>query len=391
MVSSLQTNSQTNIWELNIDSPPSLLNQEIRGSHNIEHFITSAVPETQDIVLFVQKAAWEILRRFNADTARLFLVLASQAFQQEKPWEGGFRLFGTSLIKELNWQKRKDILGAEKLDRIAHSAWLLSNLAVKLIWSETEPNCGIDYTRMWHIPLIRQYGESNSQGEIEAPHNLVFAVKPGAWAKHFHNKRAAAHFNWFAQEILKIDTQTNNLALQLAIFVFMDSHMNFKGEYRLRHLVKEVLPQIYIDKLQTERRKSQEFRRLLNHAFDTLTKLGWHIEGYGEEPGFEHFMASWLSIRPPADTTPEKTSEPDPSSDPDRVTEIRPSNAAPISGDEVKEFRKSQNWSQEEFAEILGVSQELVSKIERDAGSVNRSLEQMIRDWQNVYTSELLS
>ncbi|NJM27121.1 MAG: helix-turn-helix domain-containing protein [Pseudanabaena sp. RU_4_16] len=240
---------------------------------------------------------------------------------------------------------------------------------------------------MWHIPLIRQYGESNSQGEIETPHNLVIAVKPGAWAKHFHNKRAAAHFNWFAQEILKIDTQTNNLALQLAIFLFMDSHMNFKGEYRLRHLVKEVLPQIYIDKLQTERRKSQEFRRLLNHAFDTLTKLGWHIEGYGEEPGFEHFMASWLSIRPPADNTPEEICE----LEANQAPEIRPSNAAPITGDEVKAFRKSQNWSQEEFAEILGVSQDLVSKIERGAGSTNRSLEQMIRDWQNVYTSELLS
>jgi transcriptional regulator with XRE-family HTH domain len=387
MIGSLQQNSQPNLWSLstNTDKTLSLFRQELSKGNSVEHFITSAVPETQDILLFAQKATWEILNRFNIETARLHMVLTAHAFKQPLPWAGEFRLFGTSLIKELNWHKRTNISRSEKLDRIAHSAWLLSSLAVKLIWNEAPPNCGIDHTRMWHVPLIREYGETNLEGEIEEPQNLVLAVKPGAWANHLYNKHAANQFDWICKEIMKIDTRYSELPLRLAIYLFMDRPMNPKGEYRLRHLLKEVLPQVYVDKFQGDRRRTQEFRRQLNMAFAALEQLGWKVEGYGEQPRFENLMASWIVIQPPAN----KSYKTDPKIS--QFDEIRQSRPEFITGAEIREFRKSNNWSQNEFATLLGVSQELVSKMERGTCGINRSLEQMIRDWRDIYLDEKIA
>jgi transcriptional regulator with XRE-family HTH domain len=93
-------------------------------------------------------------------------------------------------------------------------------------------------------------------------------------------------------------------------------------------------------------------------------------------------MASWIVIQPPAN----KSYKTDPKIS--QYEEIRQSRPELIDGAEIREFRKSNNWSQHEFAKLLGVSQELVSKMERGTCGINRSLEQMIRDWRDIYLDE---
>jgi DNA-binding XRE family transcriptional regulator len=382
MISSPQKSRQPSLWSIaDADRAPSLFRQELRRGNTIDHFITPAVPETQDILLFAQKTIWEILCRFNPDIASLHMILASHAFKLDPPWAGEFDLVGSDLIEELNWQQQPEVPQAEHFDRIAHAAWVLSGLAVKLFWSENTPKSSkedtpqssIDHARLWHVPLIREYGHANLAGEIEESQDLALSIKVGAWAEHFDNKDAedtAKEFDWMCQQILQIDPRQNDLAFRIAVYAFMSKHVNTRSEYRLRHLIKEVLPHVYIDRWQGDRRRTHEFRQELNETFKLLESLGWYIDGYGQEPRFENLLASWVIVKPPRIGSqlarkPNKRK---------KVT---------VTGSEMKAFRESQNWSQEELADRLGVSTDLVSKMERDVRKISRRVAEIVQNWRS--------
>lgn len=374
MISSLQKSRQPNLWSIaDTDRAPSLFRQELRRDNIIDHFIAPAVTDTQNILLFTQKTTWEILCRFNADIASLHMVLSSHAFRLNQAWSGEFNLIGSHLIEELNWQGQTEVTQAEHFDRIAHAAWVLSGLAVKLLWNENTPQSSIDHARLWHVPLIREYGQTNLEGDIEESQNLALTIKVGAWADHFYNKDAADEFDWMCQQILEIDPGKHDLAFRIAVYVFMDKHINVRGEYRLRHLIKEVLPHVYVDRWQGDRRRTQEFRQQLDQTFKLLESLGWHIENYGQESRFEHLLASWIAIDPPQPTS-------------DKPPKPIPCNALPpLTAAELKAFRESQNLDQEELAHMLGISTELVSRMERETKKISRRTEKKVNYLREMF------
>ncbi|WP_019498901.1 helix-turn-helix domain-containing protein [Pseudanabaena sp. PCC 6802] len=379
MISSPQKSRQPSLWSVaDTDRAPSLFRQELRRGNTIDHFITPAVPETQDILLFAQKTTWEILCRFNPDIASLHMVLASHAFKLDQPWSGEFDLVGSNLIEELNWQQQSDVTQAELFDRIAHAAWVLSGLAVKLLWSENTPNSSkdntpqssIDHARLWHVPLIREHGHANLAGEIEESQDLALSIEVGAWPEHFGNKDAAAEFDWMCQQVLRIDPRQYELAFRIAVYAFMSQHINARSEFRLRHLIKETLPHVYVERWQGDRRRTQEFRQELNETFKLLETLGWYVDGYGKESRLENLLASWVIVKPPRIGS-------------QLARKPHKKRTVTVTGAEIKAFRESQNWSQEELADRLGVSTDMVSKMERDLRKISRRVAETVQSWRS--------
>ncbi|BAY67111.1 hypothetical protein NIES22_72740 (plasmid) [Calothrix brevissima NIES-22] len=408
MFSSIDSQIKKELWKQNEDGIAYLQHRAKGDSQNfIEHYIANP----GDISMLPWDEALQIIDKFGFNSAKLHLIFAAYAMKQERPWESLFILNASDLIKDMGWDQRTDLAKHKKLSEIAKTAFALDCLLVKAVWVEGRNkkggiNASTPVGRMWNITVV-PYGQINLQGKIDEPDEVQLIIQPGAWTKHFLNRAGAKsrdalyQFGYLAQQVLKIDPYHDELALRLAIYLTLDSRIRLDGNYKVQELLEIAFAKPIIDRARLDRRRAYDLKKHWDSAIKLLLKLGWQIafdlESYPEElrpdsknknpKGYlDKLLDAKLTIKPPspipeliaskAKLTAERLQ---PKVKP-KVEKLQPK-ATPspeqqisLTSSQVKEARIAKGWSQSKLAGFLGVSQNMISLIERGERTFNPQL-----------------
>ncbi|MUG96984.1 helix-turn-helix domain-containing protein [Scytonema sp. UIC 10036] len=395
MLSSINSQiKKEEVWQPNEDGRAYSQHKAKENSKNyIEHYITTP----GDITLLPWNEALQIIDKFGFTSAKLHLIFAAYTMKQERPWESLFVLNASDLIKEMGWDKRTDLPKHQKLLEIAKTAFALDCLLVKAVWIEGRNkkggiNASTPIGRMWNI-AIASYGQVDLHLKIEEPEEVKLIVQPGAWTKLFLNQAGAEsrealyQFGYLAQQVLKIDPYHEELALRLAIYLTLNSRVRLNGEYFVLELLEIALPTTVIAQAKVDRAKAFSLKQRWDNALKLLLELGWQIvfdaETYPERlrPNckekkpkgyFNKLLDAKLTIKPPA-PIPELTASPVKP----KAKRVQPKTKdtlpkdISLTGNQVREARIAKGWSQAKLAGLLGVSQNLISLIERGDRTIN--------------------
>lgn len=402
MFSSLEAYIRKDLWKKN-EQGLAYLQHKAKGNFNnyIEHYITSP----GDIGLLPWDEAQQIINKFGFTTAKLHLVFAAIAMNQDKPWQTQFNLKASNIIRDFGWDKNHKKKKAEKLVEIANTAFALDCLLVKAFWVEGKNKQGqiiasAPVGRMWNV-YIKFSGQFNLEGKLDNPEEVYITVQPGLWTQDFLNRAGAKsrqalyQFGYLAQQVLKIDPYHNELALRLALYLTLDSRVHISGEYKVKNLLEAILPLTAIDLARNDRLKAHTLKQNWDNALKLLIKLDWKVyfdRTYPEwlQPGsqakkppgwrqvkiIERLLEAGVTFKQPS-PIPEllaskvKTKVPKKK----RKSEV----SIGLTNNQIREGRKAKGWSQAKLAGFLGVSQNLISLIERGDRTATPELESKIR------------
>lgn len=388
-ISSLESQLRRDLW---LDRDGVAVFTKIAKSNPqnyIEHYISSP----GDVTTLPWDAAEKIINNFGFNTVKLQLILAAHAMNQKEPWSGSFTLSGEDVIRNLGWNNRKDIPVSQKLSELAGCAFALDCLLVKVEWKEGQVSrrrtqVTVQTSRMWNISISATGQKSLLTGKIENLEKVELQVQPGLWTKGFLNrggakaKEALHQFGYLAQSVLRIDPYHNELALRLALHLTVESRIHTSGEYRVKTLLSSLLVGYHtkLEQALQDRCKARDLVDQWNEALKTLVKLGWTVDFDQNYPealrpdsqtrkpkGYINILLeSKLTIRPP-EPIPELLERKKGSKFSDRRNpkpRLPATQVGSITGEQVREARKSKGWSQAKLAGTLGVSQQLISHIE---------------------------
>lgn len=404
IVSSLRAQLRKDLWDKDPSGLAFFLHRAKGKSSNIiEHHISNP----GDISLLPWDEALQIIEKFGTNTAKLHLIFAAHTMRQEQPWVNEFNLKISDLIEEIGWDNNTNYPKYEKIKNIAKHAFALDCLTVQATWVEGRHRKGglmasVETSRMWNV-RVHLVGQQNLQGKVEQPEEGIITVRPGLWTDSFLNRagcearKALYQFGYLAQDILKIDPYHDDLALRLGLHLTVESRFHTSGTYRVQTLLEALLPKTEIDEALENRDKAYKLTKRWNHALEVLSglKRAFQIEfdpkSYPKElrPNsnarkprgyFSQLLAAKITIHPPAPIPELLAAKTQPRQikqkvDPPLKT-VRKTKAqtTTITGTQIKNARKAKGWSQGQLAGFLGVSQNLVSLIERDKRSINKKL-----------------
>ena len=407
IVSSLKAQLRKDLW----DKDPSGLaffQHRARGksSNIIEHHITNP----GDISLLPWNEALQIIEKFGTNTAKLHLIFAAHTMRQEQPWVSEFNIKISDLIEEIGWNNN-DYPKYEKIKTIAKHAFALDCLTVQATWVEGRHRKGglmasVEVSRMWNV-RVHLIGQQNLQGKVEQPEDGIITVRPGLWTDSFLNKagcearKALYQFGYLAQDILKIDPYQDDLALRLGLHLTVESRFHTSGTYKVQTLLEALFPNTVVKEALENRDKAYKLTNRWNYALKVLSELkrAFQIEfdpatypealrpdSKARKPRgyFEQLLAAKITIHPPAPipellaakTRPKLVKQKNTPS-PKNAKEPVVQNIE-LTGIQIKDARKVKGWSQGQLAGFLGVSQNLVSLIERDKRAISKKLRRKI-------------
>lgn len=381
--SSINSQIRKDLWQKDCNGLAFFKHQSKGNSQNyVEHYIANS----GDIEILPWEQAEQIIDKFGFDTVKLHLIFAAHTMNYERPWENKFTLKATDIVSYLGWDKRTDLPFHEKLNKIAQTAFVLDCLLVKSVWIEGKNqkggiNASTPVGRMWNI-VVDPRGQLNIERKVEKPEEVYITVQPGLIFNSFLNKagnqmkEALYQFGYLAQNILQIDPYHEELALRLAIHLTMESRYHKSGLYRVETLLKAILPHPVINEAILDKRKAYELKQRWDNALGLLSRLSWQIQfdkSYPEwlqpssefprPPGWrkitiiERILQATIIIKPP---------EPIPELIKAKI-KIQPSrnkqklksatSKTKLTGDQIREARKTKGWSQRTLAQYLNVTQ----------------------------------
>jgi DNA-binding XRE family transcriptional regulator len=403
MFSSMEAYTRKELWQQDTEGI-AYLQHRAKGNPNnyIEHYISSP----GDITMLPWNEAQQIIDKFGFTTAKLHLIFAAHAMNQENPWRNTFNLKASDIIQEFGWDKNHKKLKSEKLLEIASTAFALDCLLVKTVWVEGRNKKGeivgsVPIGRMWNVQ-IKVSGQLNLEGKINNPDEVYITIQPGLWTQDFLNRAGAKsrealyQFGYLAQQVLKIDPYHDELALRLAIHLTLDSRVRLDGKYKVIELLEIAFPSSVIEQARLDRRKAYDLKQRWNGAITLLLKLGWQIvfdpETYPEllRPNsknnkprgyLEKLLCAKLTIKPPApipeliaSKTKSETKRLQAKKNP-----ISPPAYVSLTGSQVREARIAKKWTQAKLAGFLSVSQKFISLIERGERTINPEIAAQIQ------------
>lgn len=402
MFSSMEACTRKDLWQKDTEGTAYLRH---KAKTNLKNYIEHYISTPGDITLLPWDEAQQIIDKFGFTTAKLHLIFAAHAMTQQKPWESQFNLKVSDIIKEFGWDRNHKKSKTEKLREIATTAFALDCLLVKAVWIEGKNYKGqiiasAPVGRMWNV-YVKPIGQYNLEGKIDNPDDVYLTVQPGLWTRDFLNKAGATsrqalyQFGYLAKQVLAIDPYHNELALRLAIHLTLDSRVRKNGKYRVEELLEIALPKPAISKARKDYRKAYDLKQCWDSALVLLGKLNWQIEfdslTYPEElrpesleknpRGYlDNLLNAYICIKPP-NPIPEllaskATSQIKPS--PLKTQKLKLATSGSLTGDQVREVRKIKGWSQAKLAGFLGVSQKLISLIERGERPITTKLNKKI-------------
>ena len=358
------------------------------------------------------EAALQVIDLMGIDAAKLQLVFASYAFNSSLNNQTQFTLKGTEIIKQIGWDKKHRLTVPEKLAKLASITFHLGRMLMECTWVEGKPkgdkvDVSVSISPLWVIEVDARGQKNIFTGKVDNPEEVYINVSPGPWAEKWLNRMgmkagiALHQFGWLATEILKIDPYHDELALKLAIHLTMISRIKLQNKNQYEHKVGSLLEAVElearIDKARQDFRESYNLKQRWDSALALLMSMNWQVifddtsypkwlrpnsktkkpSNWRKEKIIDRLWKARLTIMPP-DPIPallSRRTEPLKLSPVSRTT----TKSAPLTVPQVRTAREVKGWSQRELATCLGVSQKLVSMIERGDRTITPKLEAKLR------------
>jgi len=400
MVSSIYAQLRKDLWQQDQNGLGYFQHRAKGNSNNyVEHYISNP----GDVEVMPWEQAEQIIDKFGFTTVKLHLLFAAHTMNQAEPWRSGFVLKGTSLLKELGWDKRTDLPMHVKLNEIAKAAFVLDCLLVRTVWIEGRSKQGrIDASmptgRMWTV-VIDPHGQLDVDGKISHPEEVYLGVQPGMIFERFLNKagsklkEALYQFGYIAQEVLKIDPYHDELALRMAIHLTMDSRIHPSGKYQVGSLLETILPKAIVDNARRDSRRAFDLKKRWDSALLLLQQLDWSVEfdaSYSEviRPGhkgrnpkgyLDTLLVAGITIKPKAPIPALLSAKTE-------LKRIQPKAkpASTLTGDQIRQAREAKEWNQRKLAGWMGVSQSLINHWEKGKRTPNADQEARLRLVLNI-------
>jgi DNA-binding transcriptional regulator YiaG len=368
------------------------------------------VGENNDILAL--EAALQVIDLMGIEAAKIQLVFAAHVFNQSNLFQSYFTLKGTDIIQQIGWDKKHRLTVADKLSQIASIAFHLGKMLMQCTWVEGKPkgnkvDASVSISPLWVIEVDFRGQMNIFTGKVDDPVEVYIAVRPGPWAEKWLNKMGAKagialhQFGWLAAEILKINPYHDELALKLAIHLTMASRIKMRDKNQYEHKVGSLLEAVElearINAARQSKREAYDLKQRWDNALKLLTSIGWRVifedstypdwlrpvslaekpSGWKKEKIIDRLWRAKLTIMPPEPipallATKAKLS-------PKQLKPAAPSWAL-MTAAQVREARKAKGWSQVKLAGWLGVSQSLVTKLERGERPMNRQLDTKLRE-----------
>ena len=373
------------------------------------------VGENNDILAL--EAALQVIDLMGIEAAKIQLVFAAHVFNQSNLFQSYFTLKGTDIIQQIGWDKKHRLTVADKLSQIASIAFhlgkmLMRKMLMQCTWVEGKPkgnkvDASVSISPLWVIEVDFRGQMNIFTGKVDDPVEVYIAVRPGPWAEKWLNKMGAKagialhQFGWLAAEILKINPYHDELALKLAIHLTMASRIKMRDKNQYEHKVGSLLEAVElearINATRQSKREAYDLKQRWDNALKLLTSIGWRVifedstypdwlrpvslaekpSGWKKEKIIDRLWRAKLTIMPPEPipallATKAKLS-------PKQLKPAAPSWAL-MTAAQVREARKAKGWSQVKLAGWLGVSQSLVTKLERGERPMNRQLDTKLRE-----------
>jgi len=343
------------------------------------------------------------------DAAKLQLVFASHAFNYHNFFQFKFSLKGTEVIKQIGWDKKHRLTVSEKLAELASIAFHLGRMLMACTWIEGKPlghkvDASFSTSPLWVIEVDARGQKDIFTGKVDAPDEVYINVSPGPWAEKWLNRMgmkagvALHQFGWLATEILKIDPYHDELALKLAIHLTMISRIKMRDNNQYEHKVGSLLEAVELEArlgaARQDKREAYNLKQRWDNALTLLMSMHWQIvfddttypewlqpNSAAEKPSdwkkekiIDRLWKAKLTIKPP---------EPIPAllAAKTKPKQVKPtiSKLALLTATQVRNAREAKGWSQRQLAGWLGISQKLVSMIERGERTITSNLEAKLR------------
>lgn len=233
---------------------------------------------------------------------------------------------------------------------------------------------------------------------------MTFVIKPGSWAKHFLSESENSDLDESPQysnlskallEGVMSIWRHREGAARLMIWLLFKSQQNKPYPYD----VKTLLEVAYSSEKLTQAITDHKVRSRIANAWDedlcVLSNQGWGIhfddetysnnirpldlgrETSGRPKGFfEQLLMAKVWISPPEDWFSWSPSQLDLDLQIDEHSLV---NVVSMTSDEVKEQRMERGWSQRKLASLTGLSQSLISLIEKEERQITVETEAILR------------
>lgn len=219
---------------------------------SIEFYICNRAEHQPEYIC--NQAEQKILDQYGVMAARLHAVFATHAARQAEPWKEPFVLQGSELIKTLQIYKSKKLSKSQKLKAIADLAWVVGTLGAVIHWYEGKLDlCVKERTLLWNVS-VQEYSQPNLFGDAGEIYEVIIRVQPGLWTYNFLNaegerqNKALYQYGLIPKQLFDIDPHRQKLATSLALYLIQNSRAHKSGTYTIETLLSNVLSQQEIER-----------------------------------------------------------------------------------------------------------------------------------------------
>jgi len=397
--SDILTQKQNLTWDSDSDGKLRIVRPAINNKGEIHYWITDTTDLSDEHpATLAGEAALAVIETFDIRAACMHLIYAGHATKLDRPWEQEFVIDDRQIEEYLGLKKRKHLTKPEKLALIEKLAQQPCQITTFISW----PAQGkvkaftVSETRLWHMLEIQRHYVSDLFCNKELV-GLTFRVKAGYWAKYFLNAEWAKDKQAYYQcgtlskdlleDVMRI-WQHRPGAARLLVWLL------FKTKFEQRYPVLcQTLMEVAYGTQRVQEARIVENKKLRQQIADdleldllTVGENGWLLhfdsESYPEEIQpcwagrgsssrprgyFERILTGRVWITAPSVLVPLPSSaESSPKSTQRKSTPKPQKQLQPIrSGTHLRELREAKSQSQRQLAALTGISQKMISMIER--------------------------
>lgn len=391
--------------------------------------------------------AQQLLEKHGPEMARLSLYFSMRVCELSDPSQP-FLISGTDLLQDFNLASTSGGRDRQAMqvrsDRLKHQAEMARHLE-RIVVESTDYTGQVDKQgrrqfrrfrgRVWTVdslelgwePQQPPLGDLTEQPE-EVVTDLRMLVRAGAWVKDYLNPGVQGGL-WYAEvatKVLKLSHSKNQLAACLGLYLstaLNERKAQNQGEARfvVATLLSKVLTPAELQRAKEERGASDLLRNRWVAALELLHRVvefrfafcpdtypvwaipevlrpdGLTVPDRAPHRALDQLLKGYITIRWPAPVLEANTTSKAEAERRAKVAEIK---AAPIrkpvipspshgktNGDTLREARKATGFNQRTAAEVLGISQTLMSFYERNSrplklNDLNRYLELLHQAYQ---------
>lgn len=139
-------------------------------------------------------------------------------------------------------------------------------------------------TPIWTILYVEEYHQPNLFEETTELVEVIIRVMPGAWAEKFLNKegeqrkKALYQYGLLVQDIFDIDRYKHKLASALALYLTQNIRFHPERNYRIQTLIESVISAQEIEKIRRVKQYRSRFVKQFYNALETLTEIGFKVK-----------------------------------------------------------------------------------------------------------------